>query len=227
MFAFDASMLGASVLCWFFIYLFGGSIGYHRIWSHRSCKVSPFVKYASMWVGMLMGQGAVFSWAGQHRMHHCYSDVSLEKDPYWAHCQTKWGTFKTWFLSPHPIPYELRMVKDMVGDKWVRFTHQHYYKLMFGWIAGLTALDPMFALYGFFIPSVLCYVSAQVTGVFGHKVGVVNYEGTNDHSKDSHWLNVFTLGESYQNFHHRFPTRIVMGRYDLSGYIVSRFLAVK
>ena len=226
-FAFDASWLLASIACWFFIYLFGGTIGYHRIWSHRSFQPSNFVRYGSMWVGMLMGQGAVFSWVGQHRMHHRYSDISRDKDPYWAHCDTALGTLKTWFLSPHPINYELNMVKDLVRDKWVRFTHEHYYKIMFSWIAALVCVSPKVALYCWFIPSVMCYVSAQVTGVFGHKIGVLHYPDTHDHSRDSHWLNIFTLGESYQNFHHKYPTRVVMGKYDLSGWVIEKFLARK
>lgn len=217
--------LVVSFVCWFFIYLYGGAIGYHRLWSHKAFEANNFVKYSSMFVGMLMGQGALFSWVGQHRLHHKYSDVP-DKDPYYAHTDSALETLKIWFLSPHPINYEINMVKDLVKDKWVRFTHNHYYKIIFSWVILLAVINPMLALYGWFIPSVLCYISAQVTGIFGHKIGNTIYD-INDKSKNSTWLNIFTLGESYQNTHHKYPRKLIMGEYDITGILVNRFITKK
>ena len=41
-----------------------------------------------------------------------------------------------------------------------------------------------------------------------------------DNSINSHVMNIFTLGESYQNTHHYEPTRLVCGRYDMLGYLM-------
>lgn len=218
----------ASIGCWFVMYLFGGSIGAHRLWSHRSFETTDFVRYATLALGTMMGLGSVLGWVGQHRLHHAKSDSSIDEDPYWAHDDySAWGTIKAWVMCPRSIGFRSRTVKDLMEDKWACFTHKYYFHLLAGWITLLALLDPMAALYCWFIPSVMCYVSAQVSGVFGHRFGTVKYTDTHDKSKDCHWLNFFSLGEGYQNTHHRYPNQIIMGKYDLSGYVIDRFLAKK
>jgi stearoyl-CoA desaturase (delta-9 desaturase) len=218
----------ASVCCWAFMYLFGATIGFHRLWAHRSFDTSTFVQYVTLFVGTIMGIGSVVGWVGQHRQHHAYSDVSKELDPYWAHDDySVRGTVTAWLMTPRPIHFEMRMVKDLVRNRVAWFTHNWYFTIVTSWAALLLAIDIRAFIFCWAIPSVGCYISAQVSGVFGHRYGEVTHLDTNDQSKDCHWLNIFSFGEGYQNTHHRHPTQVVMGKYDLSGYIINRFLAIK
>ena len=224
-FYWNIKLFCASIVCWFVMYLFGGSIGAHRLWSHKSFETTAFIKYATLILGTMMGLGSVLGWVGQHRLHHANSDKSIKDDPYWSHNDYSiLGTIKSWVMSPHSLGFKVRTVKDLMQDKWVCFTHKYYFQLLFAWIGLLTLISPMIALYCWFIPSVFCYVSAQVSGVFGHRFGKTIYAETNDQSKDCHWLNIFSLGEGYQNTHHRYPNKIIMGKYDLAGFIIDRFL---
>lgn len=221
----EPTWLLLSIVCWLLMYLLGGTIGVHRYWSHRSFEASKLFKYLTLILGTMMGLGSVLGWVGQHRLHHANSDESEQKDPYWAHNDYSIiGTIRAWVMTPNPINFELRMVKDLIRDKYVWFAHEHYFKLLATWIILLALINPMLALYCWFIPSVMCYVSAQVSGVFGHRFGTVTYEDTKDNSKDCHWLNIFSLGEGYQNTHHKYPNQIVMGKYDIAGLLINMFI---
>lgn len=218
--------LFGTLFFWFTLYVFGGSIGAHRLWTHKAFKTSDFVRYTTLWLATLMGTGSLLGWAGQHRMHHANSDESIETDPYWAHDYSAWGTFKAWVMVPRSLHFQFHTVKDIAEDKWVMFTHVHYTKILAAWVLFLAVIDLRLALYCWVIPSALFYTTSQVTSVWGHRNGERPHD-TGDLSVDNHWRNIFSMGESYQNTHHKYPTQIVLGKYDLAGYIIKHFLAVK
>lgn len=215
-----------AIVSWFFIYLIGATIGYHRLYAHKSFTSNKFIKYITLFMGTIMGVGSVIGWVGQHRQHHAYSDVSKNLDPYWAHDDYSFlGTIKSWAICPRPINFKIKMVRDLIQDPEILFFHTWYFSIIFLWMTFLFCINIKALIFLFALPSVGCYISGQLSGVFGHRIGKQIYKETNDHSKDCHWVNIFSLGEGYQNTHHRYPNKIVMGKYDLSGYIIERFLA--
>ena len=223
---FDPIWLIATFVSWLVMYFYGGSIGVHRLWTHKAFETSSFVRYSTLAAATIAGLGSVIGWAGQHRMHHANSDVSIETDPYWAHDYTVWGTFKAWVMVPRSVHFRFSTVKDLAEDKWVMFTHNYYLQIIVAWVTLLLLIDPKVALYCWAIPSALGYSASQVTSVWGHRKGFHMHD-TDDLSVDNHWRNIFSLGESYQNTHHKYPTQIIMGKYDLSGYIIDKFLKKK
>lgn len=221
-FAFDFTWLLISLSAWVVFYGYGFSIGFHRLWAHKAFAASPLVRYTTLLTGTLAGCGSVVGWVGQHRQHHAYSDVSRELDPYWAHDDYSFkGTVKAWIETPRPVNFGVHLVKDLFRDKWARFTHNHYYKIFFVWVAVLIVISPTAFVYLCAIPSTLCYSSAQISGVLGHRIGKSVYD-VGDKSKDSHWLNILSFGEAYQNTHHRYPSAYRLGKYDFIGIILGK-----
>lgn len=223
-FWFDPIWLTIGLIVSFILYGYGGSIGYHRIWTHKAIDVSSFVKYSTLATGTIIGIGSLIGWAGQHRQHHAFSDVSKELDPYWAHDDYSFkGTIKAWVETPRAVGFKANMVKDLLRDKFIKFQHTHYYKLYWGWLLLLFIIDPLFGFYLGALPSFVAYSLAQVSGVLGHRIGKRTYN-TPDKSCDSHALNIFTLGEAYQNTHHKYPTNHKLGKYDICGMFINTFL---
>lgn len=77
----------------FYMYFMAGlgiTGGYHRLWAHKSYSASRPIEYLLMFYGAAAGEGSIFWWSRDHRMHHKFEDT--RKDPYsirygffWAH----------------------------------------------------------------------------------------------------------------------------------------------
>jgi stearoyl-CoA desaturase (Delta-9 desaturase) len=53
---------------------FGITLGYHRLFSHRSFTTIPSVERVLMVLGCMAGQHSPFLWVATHRVHHRHSD---------------------------------------------------------------------------------------------------------------------------------------------------------
>src|SRR5438270_4762892 len=58
----------------------GITVGYHRLFTHRSFKTGPEVKSIFAIVGAMALEGPVIEWVSYHRRHHAFSDE--EGDPH-------------------------------------------------------------------------------------------------------------------------------------------------
>src|SRR5262245_22733980 len=56
------------------------TVGYHRLFSHRSFRATPPVRFALLLIAAGTFEGSVLEWATDHRRHHLYTDT--DKDPY-------------------------------------------------------------------------------------------------------------------------------------------------
>ncbi len=52
----------------------GVTVGFHRLFSHRSFQTYPAVRYAFAVLGQLAIEGNVITWVADHRKHHRFSD---------------------------------------------------------------------------------------------------------------------------------------------------------
>src|SRR5438094_7226775 len=58
----------------------GVTVGYHRLFTHRTFKSKPWVAKVLAILGSMAGQGGMVSWVALHRRHHECSD--REGDPH-------------------------------------------------------------------------------------------------------------------------------------------------
>src|SRR3954463_15391841 len=81
------SLLGWSDLIVFAImYMvtgFGITVGFHRLFTHRSFKTGKTVRATLAILGSAAIEGPVISWVADHRKHHAFSDI--EGDPHSPH----------------------------------------------------------------------------------------------------------------------------------------------
>ena len=213
---------------------FGITVGFHRLFTHRSFKTSRPMRFLWAVLGSMALEGPVIEWVAYHRRHHRFSDA--EGDPHSPHVGRSSGIAGAlrglfhahvgWVLfSDEPAEAE-RYAPDLIADPVVRFVDSTFV---------------LWAVVGLAIPFVL---GVALTGsVFGGLMGLLwggavrifflhhitfsvnslcHFFGrrgfaTKDHSRNIAWLAPFTFGEAWHNNHHAFPAsaRHGLGRAEL------------
>jgi stearoyl-CoA desaturase (delta-9 desaturase) len=202
----------------FFVMNIGMSAGFHRMVCHRAFEPKAFWWWPLMIAGTLAGVGSSISWVGLHRAHHTNSDIE-GRDPYYPHN----GIIKTWVFGPWSLEKPLVLIKDLIRDKRHSWLHKHYYELLYAYVLLLLLVDPVMVIWAWALPSAMMYSTMQISGVFGHLTGSQPHDNK-DNSRDCHWLNLITFGESYQNTHHHSTKKVVMGKFDVTGYVIKYVL---
>ncbi len=198
----------------FFYFATGMSItlGYHRLYSHRAFKASPLVEWWTVFFGAGAFEGSVLDWSADHRRHHKH--VDHEEDPYninkgffHAHCG--------WLLFSSKEPTVLDNVGDMKKSPLLMFQHNYYLPIAFAMGFGLPALigwcwgGASTALASFLVSGLLRAVVVQhftfFINSFCHMIGTRPYD-TETTARDSAIMALFTYGEGYHNYHHKFQT---------------------
>ena len=187
------------------------TVGYHRLFSHRSHEASwPLVLFYAIF-GAGAFQNSIIEWCSDHRNHHKSTDT--ENDPYSA---TKgfWYSHMGWvMIDEENFQNDFSNVKDLQSSKIIMWQHRNIF--LIGAISGII----LPALVGFLIGGISTGVGCLVWGglvrtVFvhhgtflinsaAHIWGTQPYSEENS-SRDSFWLAFLTFGEGYHNFHHTF-----------------------
>jgi stearoyl-CoA desaturase (delta-9 desaturase) len=201
----------------------GVTVGYHRLFTHRSFETYAPVRYFLAFLGGMAAEGAPIIWASQHRQHHQSSDEV--GDPHSPHVDRKPGFFGALKALWHShYGHVFSPVQRIDPDRFAPDLSQE-------WVLRImekAAAIPVIA--GFAIPFGIGYHMTKSwegawTGllwggfvrlfVITHATGAVNsichFFGrqpfvTGDHSRNVWWLVPFTFGESWHNGHHAFPT---------------------
>ena len=80
----------AGIFLFFYLFTgFGVTVGYHRLFTHRSFKCPDWVRYSFAIAGSMAIEGSVISWVADHRRHHAFSDQ--EGDPHSPHVDAEDG----------------------------------------------------------------------------------------------------------------------------------------
>jgi stearoyl-CoA desaturase (delta-9 desaturase) len=186
------------------------TLGYHRLFTHRSFQAPWPIRLITLLFGAAAFENSVLCWAADHRRHHKFTDH--ENDPYdiskgLFHAHIGWILFKT----AEPVPFD--QVKDLQRDVLVRWQHKYYVFIAVLMGFGLPALlgglfaGPIGALGGFLIAGIARTVFVQhmtfLINSLCHTIGRQTYSARCS-ARDSALLALFTFGEGYHNFHHAF-----------------------
>jgi stearoyl-CoA desaturase (delta-9 desaturase) len=202
-----------------FLSLFSQTFFLHRYAAHRMFTMSKFWE-RFFYIFTFVTQGSSFlnprAYAIMHRMHHAYSDT--EKDPHSPHY---FSSMIHMMLRTKDIYLDYLMnriepekgfdknipewrVLDEVGKYWTpRIAWGIVYTLFYVAFATewwMFLLLPVHFLMG--------PIHGAIVNWFGHKYGYVNHHDTHDHSVNSLPLDFVTLGELFQNNHHKYPSRV-------------------
>jgi stearoyl-CoA desaturase (delta-9 desaturase) len=201
----------------------GVTVGFHRLFTHRSFKTRPAVRGALAVLGSVAIEGPVISWVADHRKHHAFSD--RPGDPHSPHLDHGGGlrgelrgfvhAHVGWLFVHDQRGSRARYAPDLLKDSVVSFVDRTFVLWAVGGLvlpfiigfaiggtlaAGLTAL-----LWGglvrLFVLHHLTYSINSICHVFGRR-----RFATPDESRNVFWLALPTFGEAWHNNHHAFPT---------------------
>ena len=206
----------------------GVTVGFHRLFTHRSFKTGPAVRATFAVLGSAAIEGPVISWVADHRKHHAFAD--LPGDPHSPHVDHGVGLGGAlrgllhahigWLFVHDQRGARDRYAPDLLRDPVVAFVHRTFPVWALGGLAvafvlgfaiggsveaGLTGL-----LWGggvrLFVLHHVTYSINSICHVFGRR-----RFATPDESRNVRWLSVFSFGESWHNNHHAFPTSAAHG----------------
>lgn len=195
-----------------FTYASGLSItaGYHRLWSHKSYKAHPIIRFLYALGGALALQNSALHWCSDHRVHHKHVDNN-EKDPYSAQ-KGFWYSHIGWMLREyHASSYSnYNNVRDLQKDAIVMWQHKYYLTLVIvmniglpaflGWLNG--DILSMLLIAGL-LRLVVVHHSTFFINSLAHMWGEQPYTDKNS-ARDNAFIALLTYGEGYHNFHHVF-----------------------
>jgi stearoyl-CoA desaturase (delta-9 desaturase) len=212
----------AVCLALFWLRMFGVTAGYHRYFAHRSFKTSRAFQFVLAVCGTLAVQKGVLWWAGNHRIHHKYSDEEgdvhspVQRGFWWAHLG--------WILAPDYEATHFDRIPDMAKYPELRWLNQHYLvppvalAVLLYLVGGATWL-----VWGFFISTTLLWHATFTINSLAHVWGSRRYE-TTDASRNNVWLALLTMGEGWHNNHHRYMNSVRQGFFwweiDASYYVL-------
>jgi stearoyl-CoA desaturase (Delta-9 desaturase) len=199
----------------------GITLGFHRLFSHRGFHARRGLRIALAIAGSLALEGSLVSWVSLHRQHHRYSDDHDDPhSPYWVQGQ-RVNRIKGlahahvgWLFSPND-PDAARWSRDLLADRdmvvvsaltplWIVLSLALPFGI--GWAASGSLAGAFLALLwaGGVRIAMLHHMTWSVNSL-GHMFGKRPYR-TKDGSTNNKWLAVVSLGDSWHNNHHAFPT---------------------
>jgi stearoyl-CoA desaturase (delta-9 desaturase) len=201
----------------------GITVGFHRLFTHRSFKTSRLVRAVFAVLGSAAVEGPLIEWVSTHRMHHRLSDRS--GDPHSPHADRAagWrgalgGLFHAhvgWMFRGGDRADPERYSKDLLADPVIRAVDRTFgvwvlfgLVLAFGLgvaltgsvVGGLTGL-----LWGGAVRILVLHHATFSINSLCHFFGRRRFD-TGDESRNLAWLALPTFGEAWHNNHHAFPT---------------------
>ncbi len=221
--------------------LVGISVGFHRLFTHRSFRTSTPVRVLLAILGSAAVEGPVIEWVATHRQHHRFSDAAGDPhSPHVGHGSGFIGALRGlghahigWMFGGPERADERRYAKDLLADPALEFINRTFVvwvaagvALAFGLgvaltgtvMGGLTAM-----LWGGAARIFLLHHATFSINSLCHFFGRRPY-ATGDESRNLAWLAPLTLGEAWHNNHHAFPTSarhgLGIGQFDPSAALI-------
>lgn len=226
---------------------FGITVGFHRLFTHRSFKASPLTVWTLGILGSMAIEGTLVWWVATHRRHHRHSDD--EDDPHSPHSRRRPGLVGAalgflhahigWSFQKNCLDTDMRRyAPDLLRDR----------RAM-----AINNLFPLWVVIGFVLPAAIGWLAdpgwrgaflgllwGGLVRVFmvHHVTWSVNSachiwgkkdHDTGDESRNNALFGLLALGEGWHNNHHAFPTSARHGlkwwQVDFSWWVI-RALAV-
>lgn len=221
--------LVVSALMFAFVAIVCVNISLHRYLSHHSFKTGSIRHKFLIYCSVISAFGSPVSWCAMHRYHHATSGGPDDNQS-----PKNIGVVRAWLTLYSNVSIPASMIKDIVKDADCKFVHQHYFKILLGWIVLLAAVDPRLVVFAFCIPAAMAYQAAGAFAVIPHKscfgYRVLPNLGHDD-SVNSPLASVLSLGEGWHNYHHTRPSDHRHGHgpweFDPPAWVIEKFFLIK
>jgi len=225
--ALPAFSLGMWALFYAFFWInsFGITIGYHRLFTHRTFKCGRNFTMMLLGAGSIARQNNVDKWGRNHLIHHERTEIKSQ-DPHtpretFFHAHIGW----LWYAYIYPPSiWELKQFsRGLKDDPMVQEQKKYYNPVMVGgfvapflifFFAGLWSGNEFSLLNGLqegvkafllcgLLRFVICYHITLSVNSWSHKWGPKPFLGKNTGDSTDPWYLAFlSSGESLQNIHH-------------------------
>jgi stearoyl-CoA desaturase (Delta-9 desaturase) len=210
---------------------YGITVGYHRLFTHRSFRAVRPLRIALAVAGSLAIEGGVVGWVGNHRRHHAFADrdgdphsPALAGEGRWAVLAGLWHAHLGWlFDDGYPasgFSRDVRRDPDLrIIDRLFPIFAVLSLVLPFGigWIVTGTLAGAllMFLWAGVVRVCLLHHVTWSINSIC-HTLGRRPWD-TRDRSTNVAVLAPLSFGESWHNAHHDDPraARFGVGRWQV------------
>jgi stearoyl-CoA desaturase (delta-9 desaturase) len=201
----------------------GVTVGFHRLFTHRSFKTTRSVRAILAILGSAAIEGPIISWVADHRKHHAFSDEAGDPhSPHHGHGGGVRGALRGlahahlgWLYDHSQRGLKTRYARDLLNDPLIRFVDSTFLvwalaglalPFVLGWlIGGSLELALTGLLWGGAVRMFVVHHVTYSINSLCHFFGRRPYE-TGDQSRNLAWLAPFSMGESWHNNHHAFPT---------------------
>ena len=217
----------------------GITVGFHRLFTHKSFKPSRPVRIGLAIAGTLAIQGPVVRWVADHRKHHKFSDRDGDPHSPWRYGESVPALLKGlafahmgWLFDAEQTP-QRQYAPDLLKDRDIVRISRAFpllaaiSLLLPPVIGGLWSMSWQGALTAFFWGSLvrvslLHHVTWSINSIC-HAVGEQPFR-RRDRSGNVWWLAIPSMGESWHNLHHADPTSarhgVLRGQLDSSARII-------
>ena len=201
----------------------GVTVGFHRLFTHRSFKARPAVRAVLAVLGSAAIEGPVISWVADHRKHHAFAD--RPGDPHSPHVDHGVGwtgalrgllhAHVGWLFRHDQRGARARYAPDLLADPVIRFVDRTFVlwaalglllPFCLGWAIGGSVQAALTGLlWGGAVRMLVLHHMTYSINSLCHFFGRRRF-ATDDESRNLLWLAPLTFGESWHNNHHAFPT---------------------
>jgi stearoyl-CoA desaturase (delta-9 desaturase) len=198
----------------------GVTVGYHRLFAHRSLKAIRPLKIALAAAGSMAVEGSPISWVANHRRHHVFSDESGDPhspNVFDGHLGRIRGLFHAhvgWLFKADTTS-AARFAPDLLADHDMVVISRMFpvfavlslaapLAIGWGWSGTFAGAFTAFLWAGLVRMALLHHVTWSVNSVC-HLFGQRPFAAT-DRSTNFAPLAILSMGESWHNLHHAYPS---------------------
>jgi stearoyl-CoA desaturase (delta-9 desaturase) len=217
----------------------GITVGFHRLFTHKSFKPNRVVKNVLAIAGSMAIQGPVVRWVADHRKHHKFSDRDGDPHSPWKYGTSMralwkgfWHAHMMWLFDTEQTP-QRKYAPDLMNDPDIVRISRNFWAFVLvsiflpAVLGGLISWSWEGALTAFFWGSLvrislLHHVTWSINSIC-HTIGSRPFV-SRDKSGNVWWLAIPSMGESWHNLHHADPTcarhGVLRGQVDTSARII-------
>ena len=213
---------------------FGHSVGMHRRLIHSSFECPHWVEHICVYLGTLVGMAGPIGmvrihdfrdWAQRQSACHDYSchRAGFWRDGWWQlHCRLE---------LKHPPRFQPE--PRVANDKFYAIVERTWMLQQLPWGLVLFALGGWpWVVWGIFVRVSVCVTGHWLVGHFAHRKGGQSWvvEGAAAQGYNVAYAGFISMGESWHNNHHAFPSSARMGllpgQIDLGWWLIRAFEAL-
>jgi stearoyl-CoA desaturase (Delta-9 desaturase) len=218
----------------------GVTVGYHRLFTHRSFDAPALLRKTLAVAGTMAAQGAIIDWVATHRRHHAYADEY--GDPHSPHLVERsglrgvlrglWHAHMGWLFAPDGTDNS-RWAPDLEAEPFMAAVNRRAPRLVtlslvLPAVLGGVLTGTLFGAFTGFLWGgaarvfVLHHMTWSINSIC-HFFGTQPFQ-SRDESTNNWPLALFTFGESWHNNHHAFPSSarhgLLRGQVDISWRVI-------